>query len=181
MKDLVKKWWFWGIVLIVIVIVAIVCLNINKTKTVDTTIQNSKQEKMTAEEIVNKLKDKGLNIGKIVVYTEETDLNSLLGRPNQYTSKTTFEDTRLEQVNTDNEYLTEEERNEPTGGTVEVFKDKTDMEKRKSYIENLSSSVSIFNQYIYSNDYVLLRLEHELTPTQAKEYEEAFNEIMDLK
>ena len=94
---------------------------------------------------------------------------------------TTFEDTRLEQVNTDNEYLTEEERNEPTGGTVEVFKDKTDMEKRKSYIENLSSSVSIFNQYIYSNDYVLLRLEHELTPTQAKEYEEAFNQIMNTK
>ena len=98
-----------------------------------------------------------------------------------YTSKIIFEDTRLEQVNANNEFLTEEERDEPTGGTVEVFNNKEDMEKRKNYIESLSSSASIFNQYIYSNDCVLLRLEHDLTPTQAQEYEKAFNEVISNK
>lgn len=52
------------------------------------------------------------------------------------------------------------------------------MQKRKDYIESISSSASIFAQYIYSNDYVLLRLESELTPEQAQKYETAFNEIM---
>ena len=65
-----------------------------------------------------------------------------------------------------------------TGGTIEVFNNKADMEKRKNYVETLSSSASIFNQYIYANDYAILRLENELTPTQAQEYEKVFNEIM---
>lgn len=182
MKDIIKKWWFWVIIVILlIIIVGIIFLNGNKPQTANTTVQSQTQEKMTAEEIGDKLKEKGLNIGKIVAYTEETDLNSLLGRPNQYISKIIFEDTRLEQVNANNEFLTEEERNEPTGGTVEVFNNKEDMEKRKNYIEGLSTSVSMFNQYIYSNNYALLRLEHDLTPTQAQEYEKIFNEIIEMK
>lgn len=133
---------------------------------------------ITAEEVVNKLKDEVSNIGRVVVYNEETDLNNLLGRPNQYTSKATFEDTRLEQTNLDNEYLSEEERNEPTGGTVEVFENKEDAEARKNYIESLSNSFSFLVQYIYLKDNVLLRVEGDLTPTQAEEYEKAFNKIM---
>lgn len=177
-KQIYKKWWFLLIVLLVIVGIIVISISINKTQTTNTVARNQEQEKMTAEEIVNKLKEKGLSIGKIVVYTEETDLNNLLGRPNQYTSKIIFEDIRLEQVNANNEFLNEEERNEPTGGTIEVFNNKADMEKRKNYVETLSSSASIFNQYIYANDYAILRLENELTPTQAQEYEKVFNEIM---
>ena len=52
---------------------------------------------MTAEEICNELKNNNNNIGKIVVYTEETDSNNLLGRPNQYTSKVNFADNRISQ------------------------------------------------------------------------------------
>lgn len=182
MKDLIKKWWFWVIVIItVITIIGVIFINKNQPQTVNSETQNQTWEKMTAEEIGNKLKEKGLSIGKIVMYTEETDLNNLLGRPNQYTSKIIFEDTRLEQVNANNEFLTDEERNEPTGGTIEIFNNKEDMQNRKNYIETLASSASIFNQYVYSNDYALLRLEHDLTPTQAQEYEKAFNEIMELK
>lgn len=182
MKELVKKWWFWIIALVVVIgIVGIMSIIIGNTQTLDTLAQKQTPQKMTAEEIGNKLKEKGLSVGKIVVYTEETDLNNLLGRPNQYISKIIFEDIRLEQINTNNEFLTEEERNEPTGGTIEVFNDKIDMEKRKSYVEALSSSVSMFNQYIYANDYAILRLEHDLTPSQAQEYELAFNEIMGVK
>lgn len=177
-KQIYKKWYFWLAVLVVLVGIIAISISASKTQTIDTIAPNKSQEKMTAEEIGNKLKEKGLNIGKIVVYTQETDLNNLLGRPNQYISKIIFEDVRLEQVNTNNEFLTEEERNEPTGGTIEVFNNKTDMEKRKSYIETISNSASMFNQYIYANDYAILRLENELTPTQAQEYERVFNEIM---
>lgn len=139
------------------------------------------KQQLTAEEIVVKLKEKGLNIGKYVTYTEETDLNDLLGRPNQYISKTTFEVVGLEQINSnlDSEYFLEEEINEPIGGTVEVFNNEEDMKKRKEYVEAISSSMSALAEYSYSKDYVLLRLNHELTPSQAKEYEKAFYEIIE--
>ena len=171
------KWWFWVCIVLIIICITCICyFSFNKSINVNSDMSNnSKQDKtnksqLTAEEITNKLKEKGLNIGKIVVYTEETDLNNLLGRPNQYISKVQFEDTRLSQ-----EFI---EDNDAKGGTIETFNNKEDMQKRKNYIESISSSSSIFAQYIYGNEYVLLRLDNELTPSQAKEYETTFNEIM---
>lgn len=136
--------------------------------TTETTQSINKE--LTAEEIVNKLKEKNSNIGKIVVYTAETDLNELLGRPNQYTSKVQFADNRLSQ-----EFV---EENDAVGGTVEVFENEKDMNNRKEYIESISSQASIFAEYTYSAGNALLRLDNELTPEQAKEYEEAFYSIM---
>lgn len=136
--------------------------------TTETTQSINKE--LTAEEIVNKLKEKNSNIGKIVVYTAETDLNGLLGRPNQYTSKVQFADNRLSQ-----EFV---EENDAVGGTVEVFENEKDMNNRKEYIETISSQASIFAEYTYSAGNALLRLDNELTPEQAKEYEEAFYSIM---
>jgi hypothetical protein len=140
-------------------------------------------KKMTSEEIVTKLKEQNRNVGKIVTYTEETDINELLGRPNQYTSKTTFEDIRIEQTNQnlDEQYFSEEERNEPIGGTVEVFKNEADMKKRKDYLETITSSMSVFAEYSYAQGVYLLRLNKSLTPAQAKEYEEIFYKIINAK
>ena len=52
------------------------------------------------------------------------------------------------------------------------------MKKRKEYIEQISNSSSMFAQYIYSKGNVLLRLEKDLTPEQAQEYEKIFNQIV---
>lgn len=171
-----KKKFLVAIIILCIVIISSILIWIFRTQnnTISTSVKNTK----TAEEIVNELKANISFIGNIVVYTEETDLNNLLGRPNQYISKATFQDTRLEQVNIDNEFLTEEERKEPTGGTVEVFNNEEDMLKRKQYVESITSSISALSEYIYTRGNVLLRLEHELTPEQAKEYEEALYEII---
>lgn len=139
----------------------------------------TEEQKMTSEEIVTKIKEKNENVGKIVTYTEETDTNELLGRPNQYISKTTFEDIRIEQTNEylDEEYFSEEERNEPIGGTVEVFENEEDLQNRKKYLESVTSSISAFAEYSYSQGNYLLRLNKSLTPEQAKEYEDIFYEI----
>ena len=143
-------------------------------------IEDVVEKNKTSEEIVSELKEKGLNIGKIVTYNEENDLNSLLGRPHQYTSKTTFEVIGIEQSNSnlDPEYFSEEERNEPIGGTIEVFKSEEDMKNRKNYVETVSASASIFTEYSYGSKCVLLRLNKQLTPTEAKKFEEAFYEIV---
>lgn len=177
-----QKWWFWvSIIAVVIIIIVIITMTIKqKEKDAETATKNISEESLKAEEIVNILKGKVPFIGNIVVYTEETDLNNLLGRPNQYIYKATFEDIRLEQTNKslDSDYFSEEEINEPIGGTVEVFINTKDLNNRKKYIETLSSNMSIFNQYIYSSANVLLRLDNKLTPSQAQEYEKAFYETI---
>lgn len=45
-------------------------------------INNQNKPKLTAEKITNILKESGLDLGEIVVYNEETDINDLLERPN---------------------------------------------------------------------------------------------------
>lgn len=142
--------------------------------------QNTKEDnQMTSAEIALKIKEQNENVGKIVTYTEETDINELLGRPNQYISKTTFEDIRIEQTNQylDEDFFSEEERNEPIGGTIEVFENEEDMKKRKEYLEAVTSSMSVFAEYSYSQGCYLLRLNKSLTPTQAEEYEKIFYEV----
>lgn len=165
-----------SIVLIIIAVLSTIII-INQNKGTDSInankVNNDKtlnSKNPTAEEIINMMKEKNENIGKIVVYNEETDWNNLLGRPNQYTSKIQFADNRLDQS-----YI---EEDNAKGGTIEVFSKKEDLENRKNYIENLSSNASIFVQYIYSKNYALLRLDKDITPEQAKEYEEVFYEVL---
>ena len=163
--------------IIIIILLSVMVFNylfLGKTKKVSSsgfTVENTKSTtNYTAEEIINKMKEKSSNIGKVVVYTEETDSNKLLGRPNQYTSKIQFADNRVDQSHV--------EENDAIGGTIEVFNSKEDMEKRKNHIETISSSASFFTQYIYAKDYAILRLESDITPEQAKEYENLFYEVI---
>ena len=164
------------IVSLCILLVAIFILTNNNAKN---TSSSNISKIFTAEDVVLKLKSQNPNIGTYIVYNENTDMNNLLGRPNQYTSKVTFEDIRLEQTNKtlDPEYFSEAEINEPIGGTIEVFNNAEDMQKRKTYIESVTSSISAFAEYSYSNEYILLRINKELTPSQAKEYEDILKEI----
>ena len=123
--------------------------------------------KSTAEEIVSLLKERVSTIENIIVYNEETDPNNSLGRPNQYTSKVNFADSRVEQFG-----------DSPTGGTVEVFNNETDCKTRADYISSLQQNMPLLgSQYIYQYKNILLRIDQELTPTQAREYEAAFIEL----
>jgi len=122
---------------------------------------------VTAEEICNTVKASIPTISNIVVYTEDTDTNKLLGRPNQYTGKVNFADTRTEQL----------DKSDPVGGSVEVFANPQDAKTRETYVDGISKSSPMFTQYLYLKGNVLLRIDGALTPTQAKEYEAAFNKI----
>lgn len=126
-------------------------------------------EKTTALDYVNAFVNAGLPVENIIEYTDETDVNGLLGRPNQYISKVNFADNRIEQYDT----------SDPLGGTVEVFESKKNLESRKTYIEDIFNTGLSSEQYIYVSDdgLALLRLEFDLTPEQASEYEKAFMNI----
>jgi hypothetical protein len=121
----------------------------------------------TATEVLQAFKDAGLPLGRVEEYTAETDPNGLLGRPNQYIGKLNFEDTRKGDPESDT----------LTGGTVEVFDSQDNLATRKKYTEAISESASMFAQYIYAHKNILLRIDHQLTPDQAKEYEAVLNNL----
>lgn len=108
---------------------------------------------------------------KSVIYTEETDPNELLGRPNNYIGKADFSDTRCEQWSEDN----------LAGGTFEYFSNEADCDSRYEYLLKLSDpSLGALgvNQYIYKYSTVILRVDFELTSTQAEEYRDALTSYL---
>jgi len=129
-----------------------------------------KHSGQTAAQLVAALKAKGLPISDSFTYDENTDQNKLLGRPNQYTGKANFRDSRT-QYST----ATGADISVSDGGSVEVFANTADAGKRFTYIQAISSSGGLFTEYeYYDNGVALLRVSHELTSTQAKAYQDAF-------
>lgn len=128
---------------------------------------------LTAENIISEFKGASIPIGNVVVQTAETDPNSKLGRPGEYISSAQFEDSRLKQLEPIPE-LELDEPDLPVGGVIEVFNNAKDLDARKQYIEQVYEMMPAAKQYIYVNDTALLRLDYELTPDQAKEYETVF-------
>jgi hypothetical protein len=124
--------------------------------------------KVTADGLLAQLKAAGLPIGETVVYTAETDLNNLLGRPNGYEGKVNFHDNRLQSnPNFDTE----------GGGSLELFADADGAKARKSYIDNIGKSLPALVEYSFVNGRALLRLSKQLTPDQAKLYAGAFGAL----
>lgn len=124
--------------------------------------QSANTISISAADVIHAFRSAGLPIGDVVEFTAETDSNSLLGRPNQYIQKVNWKDTRIE------------EQGDPgvsTGGTVEVFLTVGDLEARKAYVETISASASFLAEYSFANGLVLIRLSHDLTPDEAKGYE----------
>lgn len=128
------------------------------------------EREVTTEAIIDAFKNGITTVGDAIVYTEETDVNELLGRPNQYTGKADFSDTRAEQGG---EYL--------VGGTVETFNSKEDCDSRWNYLKQFDSADAGalgLKQYVYKYEKVLLRIDYALTPSQAEEYRNIMNEYL---
>jgi hypothetical protein len=126
----------------------------------------------SAEEVLQELKDRELPVGESVAYTAKNDPNDLLGRPNQYSSKVNFKDTRLKPDSLADDLNVQE------GGSIEVFKNQDDAIARKQYIESIGKGFAPFSEYTYREGTILLRLSHQLTPKQAAEYENALKGIL---
>lgn len=142
----------------------------NKTQTVGTQepLPESKPE-ITAESLIAAISDLE-NFGESIIYDENNDVNELLGRPNQYIGKVDFSDKRCEQYG---EYL--------VGGTFEIFSSEKDCNSRHTYLLQFTDpSLGAFglHQYIYKYSNVILRIEYDLTSSQAEEYRDKFTEYI---
>lgn len=135
-----------------------------KTKTVII----GEEKNQTANDIALDLKSKGIPIDKIIVYNKDNDVNKLLGKPGQYTSKVNFSIKGLEQFNPD----------DPNGGSIEVFKNNADAVKRKNFIIDTIKNDKVLSTYyksefLYIKDNVLLRLHPDNFGNEEK-YKEIF-------
>ena len=120
-----------------------------------------------AESVTNALQAKGLPMKDIIILTEKTDDNKLMGRPGQYVSKSYFADSRHL-----GDGMYPDEQN-----SVEVFANEKDATKRREYIDGVIKEMPIFTQYLIQSGPVLVRLDKVLSPSEAKEYESALKAL----
>lgn len=120
---------------------------------------------LTEEEVLDRFVIFELPVGETIIYDEETCPNDLLGRPGQYIGKADWEDTRVDQYG---DIL--------TGGTIEVFEDEATLLKRKEYLEPFLEE-AMFLQYMFIHKNVIVRVDKELTPSQAEEYKDALESL----
>jgi hypothetical protein len=125
----------------------------------------------SADQILQGLKTHGLPIGESFTYTAENDVNKLLGRPGQYIGKLNFKDTRIPSTKHGIDISV------PDGGSLEVFATATDAQNRFNYIQSISKSSPLFAEYEYRDGLVILRISSQLTPDQAKAYEDALKTL----
>lgn len=115
----------------------------------------SSKTALTAEQYGDKLKEAGLAIDNVEVTTEDNDVNHLMNKPNEYTSKINF-----------------------TNGSIEVFKNKEDAQARKDYIDGIGKKMPMLSEMSYINDAgALLRIDHKVTASDAQKYDDAFMKI----
>lgn len=126
---------------------------------------------LTAEQVVTQLSQRIPTAKPGVTYTAETDPNHLLGRPGGYTSKASFVDNRIDR----NETLGSSPGSVELGGSVEVFANEADAQKRKDFLKAIGPPLA--NEYDYLNGAILLRVSDILTPKQAAEYQTALAEV----
>jgi len=120
---------------------------------------------LSEDDIIEAFISAGLPIQNVVVYNLETCPNNLLGRPGQYIGKASWEDARTEKYDT---FF--------SGGTVEVFANKKDLNNRKNYLEESPFTALVpLKQYVYVYNNALIRIDFDLTPEEAEEYRKALS------
>jgi hypothetical protein len=105
----------------------------------------------------------------VKTYTAEDDPNHLLGRPNGYSSKTAFADSRVKAEDVEYTQSDAVER----GGSVEVFADEAGAKARMDFIQSATKGMPALGEYDFVKGPVLVRVSRFLTPEQSKEYEVA--------
>jgi hypothetical protein len=124
----------------------------------------------TADQIVSELTSKVATARPGAAFTADTDPNKLLGRPNGYTSKVSFTDSRIDP----DDLLGVEPGGVDAGGSVEVFADADAAAARQQYIQQLQKAAPLLGtEYSYVDGTALVRVSGKLTPEQAADYERA--------
>jgi hypothetical protein len=130
-------------------------------------VTEAKRAISTAVELTSALRSNGLPIGRVVILDTRTDPNHLLGRPGQYTSKTLWADSRYPQVDPSN----------LPDNTIEVFPTVQSAIDRQRYVDAVIKGTPLLTQYIFREGRYVMRLQKEIVPDEAAQYEQALKQI----
>jgi len=125
----------------------------------------------TAAQIARQLKDAGMGVTQLIVYTPATDPNHLMGRQGGYTSKVAWVDPSAVASGAGNP------RDDPGGieygGGIEVFPDHASAQARYDELKSLTPPFGDGYDYLHGN--AVLRLSQYLVPSIAQEYAAKFS------
>jgi hypothetical protein len=133
-----------------------------------TTAPSTTVAALTARQFIERFKQAGLPVGKVTCFNEDTDPNDLLGRPGGYVEKCDWADKREEQLAAD----------DLIGGSIETY-------ERPDGAAMRAQELQAFQGGILSTGYTfvvpdggnrVLRIDKELTPTQARRYRQVMLE-----
>lgn len=121
---------------------------------------------VTAKQILDQLVAAGLPVTNGAVQDENTDPNNLLGRPNGYLHRASFDvpggDPDAEKGSVDR------------GGVIEVWADAAGAKARAEFIQTTLKAAQILGtEYHYLNGPVLVRVTGKVKPSVAKPFEAA--------
>lgn len=128
-----------------------------------------------AQAVLTKIKTQVGQVSLNKVYSEDDDPNKLLGRPNGYTSKVAFRDTRINQKDQDD--IDARSDAIERGGSIEVFPDDAGAKARADYIQGMLKGGGLGSEYDYVRGSVVVRVTGDLAPSKARTYEEALAKI----
>lgn len=129
----------------------------------------SDDDAASAQEVMAVISSKIPAAKLVKVYTEDDDPNKMLGRPNGYSSKVAFSDSRIAKSDITGTRPDAIER----GGSIEVFADMEGAAARAKYIQTMLKNTGFGTEYDYISGGVLVRVTGNLTSTEAKEYKSA--------
>src|SRR5215216_4085018 len=111
------------------------------------------------ESVAAALRASTLPVVDVLVLTPESDPDKLLGRPNQYTDRVSWQDARAS-----------------GDASLEIFSNLASLQARKLLLESRNVQDGRPHEYIYDRPErrMLLRIPRTLTPEQAREYETWF-------
>ena len=122
---------------------------------------------LTATDVTMVLVGAITTVKNTAVYTEETDPNKQLGRPNGYISKTAFSDSRVDELVVEGSEPDSTER----GGSVEVYPTAEGAKARSAYIQSLLGGV-LGTEYHFLNGGILVRVTGNITPSESTVYKD---------
>lgn len=142
------------------------------TTTPTTTPTTEAPTPKTATEVAEAIKAGIPEISKVVTITEDNDPNDKIGRPNGYVDGAVLFDSRAGATDTD--------LGVAQGATLEVWPDKASATDRSEFIQGALKEADGFlgTEYHYQSGGYLLRVYGEIKPSDAKVYEQLFNQAM---
>lgn len=142
----------------------------------------SEEPKLSAEDVLKRFVDSGLPIGRVDTYTDENDPEHLLNRPGHYIGKCAWEDTRYQATTPEGKAAEDVMYKELgvsglAGGFIEVFETKEALQAREGLLRAAYENNPAIHQYIYVHKNIIIRVNQQVTPKHAEEYQKALTSL----